>query len=69
MQKISDVILFVHGEGPPQDGWQFYEFLKELAKALINKSYMNDNKCGIPENTTKRKISHVWENAPTVAIE
>ena len=40
-----------------------------MAKALINKSYMNDKTCGSPENIRKRKISHILETAPTHATE
>ena len=47
----------------------FMNFQKKLAKALINNSYMNEKTCGSPENTRKRKISHLSETAPIHATE
>ena len=40
-----------------------------MTKALINIYYINDKTYGSPENTRKRKISHILENAPTNATE
>ena len=47
----------------------FYEFLKILAKVLVNNSYMNEKTCGILEKTRKRQISHILETAPIHATE
>ena len=39
-------------------------FGENFAKALINNSYMNNNTYGSPENSRKRKISHILETDP-----
>ena len=38
-----------------------------FSKSLIKKTYINDNIGGSPENTGKRKISHILETTPTHA--
>ena len=47
----------------------FINFRIYLAKSLIKNSYMNEKICGSPENTIKRKISHILETAPTYGTE
>ena len=36
---------------------------------LINNSYSNENTCGSPAKSRKRRISHILETAPTHATE
>ena len=37
------------------------------SKAFIHKSYIDENTCSSPENTRKKRISHILETAPTHA--
>ena len=45
------------------------DFRGEMAKVLVNKSYINEKTCGSPSNTVKRQISHILETAHTYATE
>ena len=46
----------------------FTNFRKK-AKALLQKSNINKKTCGSPENTRKRKISHILETAPNYSTD